>query len=58
VDVIVYRAGECGSWREAVATVKQAAHELKVTTKIKIVKVRDMDEACTVTELQPTRNVL
>lgn len=45
VDVVVYRAGDCGSWREAVATVKAAARELNIKTKVRIVKVRDVDDA-------------
>jgi hypothetical protein len=45
VEVVVYRAGDCGSWREAVDTVKAAARELDVKVKVRVVKVRDIDEA-------------
>jgi hypothetical protein len=45
IDVVLYRAGECGSWREALSTVKSVARELKIGTKIRVVKVRDLDEA-------------
>jgi len=45
IEVVVYRAGDCGSWREAVATVKAAARELDVKVKVRVVKVRDIDEA-------------
>lgn len=45
VEVVVYRAGDCGSWREAIATVKAAARELDVKAKIRVVKVRDIDDA-------------
>jgi hypothetical protein len=45
VEVVIYRAGGCGSWREAVATVKASARELDVKVKIRVVKVRDIDEA-------------
>ena len=45
IEVVVYRSGDCGSWREAVATVKAAARELDVKVKVRVVKVRDIDEA-------------
>lgn len=45
IEVVVYRAGDCGSWREAVATVKAAARELDVKVKVRVVKVRDIDDA-------------
>ena len=45
IEVVVYRAGDCGSWREAVDTVKAAARELDVKVKVRTVKVRDVDEA-------------
>jgi hypothetical protein len=45
VGVVVYRSGDCGSWREAVATVKAAARELNVRAKIRVVKVRDVEHA-------------
>lgn len=45
LDVVVYRSGGCGSWREAVDTVKAAARELDVKVKVRVVKVRDIDEA-------------
>lgn len=45
VDVVVYRSGGCGSWREALATVKSVARELNVRTKIRVVKVGSADEA-------------
>lgn len=45
IEVVVYRAGDCGSWREAVSTVKEAARELDLKVKLRVVKVRDLDEA-------------
>ncbi len=45
LEVVVYRSGGCGSWREAVATVKAAARELAVKVKVRVVKVRDVDDA-------------
>jgi hypothetical protein len=45
VEVTVYRSGDCGSWREAVATVKAAARELDLKVKVRVVKVDDVDEA-------------
>lgn len=45
VEVVVLRAGGCGSWREAVETVKAAARELDVRTKVRVVKVRDINDA-------------
>lgn len=45
LEVVVYRAGDCGSWREAVDTVKAAARELDVKVKVRVVKVRDIEEA-------------
>jgi hypothetical protein len=45
IEVVVYRAGDCGSWREAVDTVKAAARELDVKVKVRTVEVRDIDEA-------------
>lgn len=49
IEVVVYRAGDCGSWREAVNTVKAAARELDVKVKVRTVKVRDIDEARKIT---------
>lgn len=45
VEVVVFRSGGCGSWRDAVETVKAAARELDVKVKVRVVKVRDIDEA-------------
>jgi hypothetical protein len=45
VEVVVYRSGGCGSWREALSTVKSAARELNVRAKIRVVKVGTADEA-------------
>jgi protein-disulfide isomerase len=45
VEVVVFRSGGCGSWREAVSIVKAAARELVIKTKVRVVKVRDIDEA-------------
>ncbi len=44
-EVVVYRSGGCESWREALSTVKSVARELDVKTKIRVVKVRNLDEA-------------
>lgn len=45
VEVVVYRSGGCGSWRDAVSTVKSAARELNIKTKIRVVNVRGAGEA-------------
>lgn len=45
LEVVVYRAGECGSWREAVAMSKAAVRELGLDARVRVVKVRDLDEA-------------
>lgn len=45
VEVVLYRAGECGSWRETLSTVRSVARELSIKTRIRVVKVRDLDEA-------------
>lgn len=45
VEVVVYRSGGCGSWREAISTVKSAARELNIRTKIRVVKIGSADEA-------------
>lgn len=45
VEVVVYRSGECGSWREAVATVKAGARELGMKVDVRVVTVHDVEEA-------------
>lgn len=45
LEIVVYRAGECGSWREAVATTKEAVRELGLKAKLRVVIVRDIEEA-------------
>ena len=41
----MYRSGECGSWRETLSTVKSVAREFNIRTRVRVVKVRDLDEA-------------
>jgi hypothetical protein len=45
LEVVVYRGGACGSWREALETVKEAVRELRVEARVRVVKVRDLEEA-------------
>ena len=45
VEVVMYRSGECGSWRETLSTVKSVAREFNIRTRVRVVKVRDLDEA-------------
>ena len=45
LDVVVYRSGECGAWRDAVATVRAAGRELGVRTRVRVVVVRSRTEA-------------
>lgn len=45
IEVIIFRGGDCDSWREALATVEQAARELRVDAQVRVVEVRDTEEA-------------
>lgn len=45
VEVVVFRSGGCGSWREAVETVKASAREMGVKVKVRVVNVRDISDA-------------
>lgn len=45
VEVVVYRGGECGSWRRALETAREAVRELGLEAKVRVVEVRDVDEA-------------
>jgi hypothetical protein len=42
VDVVVYRSGECGAWKDAVATVKECGRELDRKVRIRVVVVRSL----------------
>ena len=45
VEVVIYRAGECGAWRDALSTVRAAARDLGVKARVRVVVVRSRDEA-------------
>jgi hypothetical protein len=45
VDVIVCRSGQCGSWKDAVATVRESAVELGRRARIRVVVVRSLAES-------------
>jgi len=45
VEVVVYRSGECGAWKKAVATVKECASELDRKVRIRVVVVRSLAES-------------
>ena len=45
LQVVVYRSGDCESWEEAVATVKEAVSELGVKAKVRVVKIKSAEHA-------------
>ena len=45
IEVVVYRGGECGSWRQALETAKEALRELGLKAKVRVVKVHGAEEA-------------
>jgi hypothetical protein len=45
IEIVIYRSGECGAWRDALATSRQSVRELRLDASIRVVKVRDLDEA-------------
>lgn len=45
VDVVVYRSGQCGAWKDAIATVRECALELDRKVRIRVVVVRSLAES-------------